>query len=274
MNTSNKGVELPVLQHRVQTFLLQPEAVGDMLASVRSSERIPQQTRLDIYADAYRARLVDALATDYAGLQSYLGDDAFTSLALDYVEHFPSRHFSLRWLGATMAEYVSTTQPYSGHPEIADLARFEWAQCHAFDAADFTPLTLADLGRIAPEEWLGLRLEFQSALQLLNLTTNAPQIWAALSAEQAPPALEHTDTAATWLIWRQDLRILYRELTPAEASALRLFQQGHDFSEVCMELAGRMPEASVPAYAAGLLRRWLEADLIVGLQSAISLQND
>lgn len=266
MNTTTNPSTLPVVQRRVQMFLQQPDKPDDMLSSVRGSQRISPQTRLDIYADAYRARLIAALATDYAALQSYLGDDAFTALAQTYIERFPSRHFSLRWFGAAMHEFVATTEPYSDHAEIADLVQFEWAQCHAFDAADAAPLNISDLASVAPEGWAGLQLSLQPALQLLNLTTNAPTIWAALNAEQAPPALEKTNEPATWLIWRQDLRILYRELTPAEACGLRQFQQGKGFADVCAELAEFMPDEEVPAYAAGLLRRWLEAGLIVGLQ--------
>lgn len=248
-------------QLRVQDFLLQAGKPVDDL--IKPAGRAPIDVRTGIYAEAYRARLVAALAADYAGLHGWLGDDGFTQLVHAYIENHPSRYFSLRELGGALAEFVATTLPYREHDEIADMARFEWAQCAVFDAADTVPVVVEQLAQLDPSMWLTLRLRLQPALQCISLRSNAPAIWSALNAEQIPPALELSENATTWLVWRQDLRSLFRELTADEAWTLDSFANGGDFADACMGLAEKMPEEAVPGYVAGLLRRWIEAGLII-----------
>ena len=55
--------------------------------------------RLAVYANAYRARLAEALATDYEALRAVMGEEGFLELCHDYVDAHPSTSCSLRWLG-------------------------------------------------------------------------------------------------------------------------------------------------------------------------------
>ena len=48
--------------------------------------------RLDIYAEAYFTRLVEALRSDYGLTARYLGDLAFRKMVADYLKFFPSRN--------------------------------------------------------------------------------------------------------------------------------------------------------------------------------------
>lgn len=248
------------LQRDLQQFLLHTSIESAPL--IRASTRNSPRDRLDIYANAYRVRLLEALATDYAGLKKYLGDDVFDALGQVYIDRYPSRHFSLRWFGKMLPDFAAETAPYNHHVEIAELARFEWAHGLVFDAVDVTPLTIAELAAVAPTAWLDLRFELQPALQLLKLNSNAPLLWSALNDDETPPPLQLHESARAWLVWRQDLRILFREMPDEEATALTAFAEGCCFSEVCEQLCERLPESQVPGYAAGLLRHWIEAGLI------------
>ncbi|MET0378625.1 MAG: DNA-binding domain-containing protein [Spongiibacteraceae bacterium] len=248
------------LQRGLQQFLL--HSAADSAPLIRAPTRASAQDRLGIYAEAYRARLLEALATDYAGLKKYLGDEVFETLGKAYIEQYPSRHFSLRWFGKMLPDLVASTAPYNQHIEIAELARFEWAQGLVFDAVDVTSMTIAELAAVAPMAWLDLRFELQPALQRLSLYSNAPLLWSALNDDAIPPPLEIQKAPVAWLVWRQDLRILFRELTPDEAAALSLLAAGSSFSDVCAQLCERIPESQVPGYAAGLLRHWIDAGLI------------
>lgn len=248
------------LQRGVQEFLLY--STVDRAPLIRIPPRASAQVRLGIYGDAYRARLLEALATDYAGLKKYLGDDVFDAMGLAYIERYPSQNFSLRWFGKMLSDFAVTIAPYSHHGEIAELARFEWAQGLVFDALDVTPLTTVELAAVAPAVWLNLRFEFQPALQLLKLKSNTPLLWSALSADETPPPLQMHELTRTWLVWRQDLRVLFRELPDEEMMAMSAFADGCSFADVCGQLCERLPESQVPGYAAGLLRRWIDAGLI------------
>jgi len=255
------------VQWRVQNFLLHPEHRIDDL--IKPAGTAPVEVRTGIYAEAYHARLVAALASDYAGLHGWLGDDSFTELVHVYVDKHPSRYFSLRELGGALAEFVATTAPYREHPDVADMASFEWAQCAVFDAADAVSVTVEQLARIDPSAWLTLQLRLQPALQCISLRSNVPAIWSALNADEVPPALKFSTEPATWLVWRQDLRLLFRELTAVEAWTLKNFADGGNFADACAGLAEMMPDEAVPGHVAGLLRRWIEAGLIAEIATSV-----
>lgn len=262
MNTPS----LAGLQHALQQFLLDPGT--DPGSIVVGTARIPREVRLAIYANGYRSRCVEALTTDFAGVHAYLGDEAFATLIHAYLAVHPSRFFSLRWLGQSLPGFLQLTPPYSEHPELHELALFEWALCNAFDAADAEVIGVPQLAQLTGEEWPRLRLAFHPSLQHVDLSTNAPAIWSALNAEQAPPPPELTDTAARWNVWRQDLTLLFRSLTTEETACLECFQHGATFSEVCLRLCELMDATAVPAFAAGKIRQWLDEGLIVGAVTA------
>ena len=249
------------LQIAVQRFLLDPGQPVEHL--IAANVRLPPATQVGVYAEAYRARLVEALDADFSGLHAYLGDDEFRHLVHAYLAEHPSRHFSLRWFGAELAAFLAVHPLYAPHRELTELARFEWAQCHAFDAPDVIAIDGARLAATAPDRWLALRLQFHPSLARLDLHTNAPDLWLALNAEEVPPALEREAQSRPWLVWRHDLKILFRALTEAEAFGLDQFRAGATFSAVCERLCDWFPAADVPAQAAGYLQHWVNAGWVI-----------
>lgn len=248
------------LQRQLQNYLLAPETIPEGL--IVETAAVPQRTRLGIYANAYRARIVEALGVDYRGLRSYLGDAAFERLALAYIAAHPSRQRSLRRVGAQLAEFIRATPPYDAHRDLHELAQFEWALCHAFDAADAMPLDSEMLAALPPERWAELALQFTPTLRTLTLHTNAPALWQALQNDAPPPAVEE-GAAQTWLVWRRQLKLLFRTADAVEAIALRQFLRGISFGDVCASLADHLPADAVPARAVALLQQWLCDELVV-----------
>jgi hypothetical protein len=252
---------LKQIQAELQQFLLNPQCEPADL--IDETAQMTRGTRLNIYANAYRLRMVEALATDYQALKLYLGDEAFETLVLAYIEAHPSRYFSLRWVGGKLAEFIQTTAPYREHLDLYELAQFEWVLCYAFDARDSVPLRADALVRLLPEQWSELSLRFAPSLQVLALHTNAPQLWQALQAEQAPPAVTGAAVAQAWLIWRQQLKLMFRPTDALELIALEQFRDGATFDTVCALLAKHLPEAQVPVRAVGFLQQWLQDELLV-----------
>lgn len=257
----SKVTELAGLQAAVQGFLLDPARSIEHL--IAANARIAPAIQVGVYAEAYRARLVEALDADFSGLHAYLGDDEFRHLVHAYLAEHPSRNFSLRWFGAELAAFLAVHPVYAPHRELAELACFEWAQCHAFDAPDAIAIDSARLGAIAPDRWPALRLHFHPSLVRLDLHTNAPDLWLALNAEEAPPALEQQAQSRPWLVWRHDLKILFRILTEAEAFGLDQFRAGATFSAVCEQWCDRFAAEEVPARAVGYLQHWINAGWVI-----------
>jgi hypothetical protein len=88
----------------------------------------------------------------------------------------------------------------------------------------------------------------------------------ACSGTDSPPPSAGEPTDVSWIVWRKTLGVLYRRLDPDEAVALDRAAAAASFAELCLGLSAHVPETETPGRAAGLLRRWMEDCLIIGLR--------
>ena len=250
------------LQDGFQDYLLTPNPSHPFRSQVVGNDQASVEFRLQIYADAYRLRLQEALETDFEALHALLGDEQFHELCLRYIDAHPSSHYSLRYFGRSMSDFLRAVFPYAAQGVLADLADFEWSLIDAFDAPDDPVVTVEDMGNYSPELWPHLRFEFHASVQRLELSWNAPQIGAALKDQQTPPAPEKLESPQRWLVWRQDYRSYYRPLSDSEASALSCARAGKTFAELCETLSRQTAEEETAAVAASFLHRWISDGLV------------
>lgn len=252
----------------LQQGLQQHVLIGDedILGALSGTEAVPATTRAAVYFNAYRSRLVEALASNMPRLHQLLGAHEFAQLAVPYIQRHPSRFTSVRWFGDRFAHSLEQSRP--DQPWLAELAHWEWSLAAAFDAADRQPLGTQALAAVAPGEWAELRFEFHPSVQQVFLSTNAPAIYKALAEERTAPQPAALERPQSWLIWRQGLTPLYRSLETAEADALAVVRNGGTFAAMCEALCSCYEVDDVPAQAAGMLKRWLVEESVVALQRA------
>lgn len=231
-------------------------------AQVLGTDKVSADVRLGIYANGYRLRLIEALDTDYPGLHTLAGDEAFDRMCRAYIDAHPSPFRSLRWFGHRFAEFLRTTEPYSAYPVFAEMAEFEWALSEAFDAADSQPRAAADMAAVPPDAWPALRFAAHDSLRRLDLRWNVPPVWKAVDAGDTPPKLDESAHPVAWLVWRQDLVTRYRSLDVDEAWALDALMRGENFAALCEGLTEWIDAQHVATHAATLLKRWLNDGLI------------
>jgi hypothetical protein len=231
--------------------------------AVSGTPRVPATSRLAIYSEAYRLRLTDALASTLPHLQQLLGKDSFAELAGQYIDLCPSRYPSIRWFGDGMPALLRRSFPEQ--PWLAELATWEWALAAAFDGADAEPVGIEALGAVAPEQWPALQFEFHPTVQCLRMTTNAPLLYKALADEAPLPEGTTLAEPQSWLIWREQLKTQYRSLAADESAALDAMRAGGTFETLCDTLCAWHEVDAVPVQAAGLLKRWVVEQMIVGV---------
>lgn len=253
-------MRLAELQRQFQEHVL----CGDqaIIDAIETSTNATAATRLGIYSNAYRVRLIDALAASFPRLRELMGAESFSDAALDYIAAHPSNFRSIRWYGAMFAAALELT--HRKHPWLADLAQWEWSLACAFDAPDAAPLQESDLAAIAPERWPALAFSFHPSLQRFTCTTNAPALFKALSEERPAPPPQQLSFEQHWLIWRQNLTTRYRSLDAVEARALDAALRGATFAAVCDEVCERCGPEEAALRSASLLRTWVAEGLLVG----------
>lgn len=251
---------LAEIQTELQDFLL--DKTNDANDLTLETPAFSKQERLGIYHNAYRLRLIDALRNDYPALEAYVGEDNFVALCQEFIAQYPSHHPSLRWFGEKLPAFLRVHTQWQHQIVVVELAEFEWAQVMAFDAADRALTTLDQVRVLQPEQWMQLQLGLHPSLQLLTCYSNAPALWNSLIKDEA--AIEITTAAElqAWLIWRDDLQVVYRPLDNAEYWALATFKKQKTFAEVCGGLCEWCAEEQVPLQAAQYLQQWIRGGLV------------
>ena len=249
------------VQGEFQAYLLgAPNRAVDIVVDAGN---ISAAERLAVYAEAYKLRLLEALETDFVALLAQIGADEFRKLAFAYVDARPSSHYSVRYFGRHMAEFLREAMPYAKNPLLAELAAFDWALTTAFDAEDDPVLTVGDMSTIDPEAWPRLTFRARASVQRLDLHWNAPAIWkAADSGAETLPSPEQADDLVPWLIWRQGLDTFFRSLDVDEAYALDALLRGERFEDICEGLCEWIDPEHAAGRAAGFLRQWIADEML------------
>ncbi|HKB82669.1 MAG TPA: DNA-binding domain-containing protein, partial [Burkholderiales bacterium] len=228
------------------------------------SEEI-RTARMAIYRDAYRLRLIEVLGTDYEILHDYLGDEQFNTLASDYIAAHPSTFRNVRWFGGKLAEFLGRSPRFAEHPELAELAQFEWSLGRAFDSPDEDAVRFEEVAAVPPEAWPDLRFRPHPSLRTIPLRTNAVAIWKEIGSEGGSCAPETLPEPVTWAIWRKQHSPFFRSLENDEAWALKALHSQASFGELCAGLCEWVAEEEAAARAAGMLRGWVDEGWIAEL---------
>ena len=232
-------------------------------AQLRGGPHADLDTMLRIYRNAYTLRLTGILRSDYSRLDKLAGDETFNRIAAAYLAAHPSTFFSVRWVGAALPGFLAAAEPWRRNPELAQLARLEWAQVMAFDAAD-APLSVRDdVATVAPDDWPGLSFVPHASVQVLSISPDIFALWEALDGDE-PIAARPAQFAANapHLVWRLGLDVKLRPLEADEGDAFAAAIAGENFAAICERLAQHVGEERAAMRAAELLVRWIDNGMI------------
>jgi hypothetical protein len=231
------------------------------------SDQLSSEFRLGLYANAYTTRLVEVLEGDYPVLQTLMGEDAFLELCHAYIHTHPSTYPSLRWFGQHLAEFVKQCRPDTDEAYLAELATFEWVLVDAFNASDQPAVGENEVARIPPDKWPVLSFEFHPSVHSFQYQWNVLPVWQSHKQRKALPSPEKLPQLQTCLVWRQDLKTLFRTLEPDEARLFAAANQGDNFSQLCEILSEWMQDAEqIPLRAVSLLKAWISQELVADIK--------
>jgi len=184
-----------------------------------------------------------------------------------YIKSFPSRYYSLRWLGKNLPRFLAIHEDYRALPYLTELAGLEWAFIDAFDAKDSDLCCIDDAAIIPADSWPNLRLRLHPSVYLITCSWNCLSIWQSMKIESELIQPQALDTDVNYLIWRQGLNTSYRSLKPDEAEALTAVKNGADFGGLCTTLTHWMETEETALRAATLFKTWLGDGLVSHLIS-------
>ena len=253
-------MKLADLQKSMQQDVLNRTTQSISMLKVPYGQNV--KSRLEVYQNAYKLRLVEILGVTHPILWTYMGDEAFWKMANQYFDVCPSNHPNARWVASRLPDFLSTDKEYFKIPVLGELASLERAIEDAFDAKDGELATMESLANIPPGQVEGMHLQFPNSLFLLAFKYNSFDIYQALKKEQSPPASQSLSQNCHVIVWRKDETSRYREILAEEAMLLESAQSGKSFSTLC-EMASVMDDPETSAgRVAGYLTNWIQADLV------------
>lgn len=232
------------LQRRFHDAVVGDEIPDDALDVVRD-DGVSQRRRLEVYANAYRIRIVDAIAAEFPKVAAALGPQRHAELCRRYLAAHPTSRPSLRDAAQHLAAFLDGGGLPDAPSWLADLARLERARTCAFDGAEVRALARENLADFPPEEIAFLQLPLVPTAVILTLYSIADEVWTALENERPVPD-EQGEPAApakprSVLVWRREITVYHRTLADDEAEVLRALARGATFGEAC-ELLVEDPE--------------------------------
>ncbi|MHC2069525.1 HvfC/BufC family peptide modification chaperone [Bremerella sp. T1] len=127
-NAKSIPADLPILQKWMQSVITNVGGVEQGIQSdearrlinidaaevesvVTRSEKRTSLERLEVYANAYYARLIECLKSIYPLFARSVGDELFDQFALAYLQQHPSTSYTLNRLGDQFPEFLEVTSP-------------------------------------------------------------------------------------------------------------------------------------------------------------------
>ena len=269
--TAPEGVR-PALEDLARRGTLPSTAVDDLIVG---DEQLSTTDRLDIYANMYFFRLLDALKEDYPVVLAAIGGDRFHNLVTDYLLRHPSMHPSLRYLGEHLPGFIATHALSREFPCLADVARLEWARVEVFDAPDAASLTRESLAGLPPDRAGEVRFTLVPAFDLLRLDHDVVRLWRGLKKRpSATPGGEEPGEAnprrvprrpVVLRVWRNGFAVYHKGIDGDEARALELVRAGEPLGRICNQLSAGRTVAQGTERAGRLIQSWLEDGILATL---------
>lgn len=169
------GMDSERARHQIDVH---PDQIEEV---IRRSRRQTSIERMQIYGNAYYARLVECLREEFPALAQTLGQETFDGFAFYYLQKYPSQSYTLAKLGRNFPRYLAETRPADTDAPSAgptwvdfpiDLATLERLYSEIFDGPGIEGkriLPKADLANIPPERWPEARLIPVPCLRLVSL---------------------------------------------------------------------------------------------------------
>ncbi len=251
--------DLSHLQNKFQSYLIHDDC--NIHADIEETKKVSATTRLEIYSNAYRSRLIEALASNYPVLQKTLGDEPFQELALLYLDAYPSTFRSIRWFGDRLEFFLREHDQYAEHPYLAELSKLEWHMTLTFDAPDREVIGIESVMQIPPYDWAMMRFILHPSVYILDFQWNVIALWKNVSDKPM-----HNTFSIPYIFWRKDLISQYCSLPEDEHYAIDAIMKGHTFGEICEGLCRWVDEQDAALRAASLLKGWISSKLISAVE--------
>lgn len=223
------GIESPAAQSQIPTS---PENLESV---IERSQALTSIERLQVYGNAYFARLVEVLRDEFPAVRHAIGDEAFDGFALGYLQAYPSRSYTLADLANQFSQYLRETRPPADDdaagPDwidfLIDLTVLEQIYGEVFSGEGpegGRHLKPAELSQIPPDQWANVTLTPIPCLQLATFRFPVHEYSTAVRLGKDPTPPEPQETLL--VVGRRDFVVRRQPVSRAEFELLTAIVEG------------------------------------------------
>lgn len=244
---------LKELQESMQDYVLKND--NTIYNEIVTSANFSVINRLSVYQNAYYLRLIEILQNDFTVLYEIMGESAFAALVHDYLNAFPSHHFSVRTVGKYLAKFLKNNSACDSC--YSEIAAFEWALNEALVAKDASYLTLEELAKIPPEEWGYMQFKLHPSVRVLQCCYNTMERWQSVNEGEGDIDAIKLAEPCQILIWRHEKEPFYCALKKEQNYLMQSIRNGDNFGVLCENMLDHFNEDEVVPWIAETLQVWV-----------------
>lgn len=216
-------------------YIRRGENTEELLPLMQSLARLPASRALEVYREDYEARMSDALKNTYRTVHSVMGDKDFATLALSYIEHYPSVFSDLDEYGEKMEEFISRSlQLKRNFPFLSQLAHFEWSFRKIFHAQEVLGLNAEELQSSFADE--AAKLTLSPSCLLLSYDYAVEKIY---SADETTNPFDPKEQQFI-LMFKKKSFVKIHLLSEAQHSTLKFFHTLSTLTECITKAPAKM----------------------------------
>lgn len=245
-----------------QQIKVHPEQIEEVVCRSRNQTSIE---RLQVYANAYYARLLECLRGEFPALVHALGQETFDGFAFAYLQTYPSTSYTLGNLGRNFPRFLKETRPADAADDerpswpdfLIDLATVERTYSEVFDGPGIEGeqiLQAEDLITVLPEKWPEARLVPVPCLRLLTLTYPVHEY---ISAVRHNTEAVMPDSSTTHLVVTRRNYVVRRRAVSLVEYDLLAALAGGDAVGLAIERAANAPGVEFEEFATQL-QQWFQ----------------
>jgi len=274
--THPQGIEEGISETTAQReFAITPGQIEDLILP---SESCSSFQRLSVYNNAYFARLIECLTSEFPTVKRIVGDDSFAAFVVAYLRQSPPGSYTLGDLGRGFAASLRATRPPrkpdNPGPDWADflidLATLERLYADVFDGPGeerLPRLSAESLRLVPPHQWPHVRFEFAPSFQLARFQFPVQET---ISQIRSGEIASIPDPIETFLIVHRRDYIVRR--IPVNAIQYRLLEELHSGKPLAEAMGASMEEMRddelvSPVELQNWFYRWTAAGLFIGVST-------
>ncbi len=230
---------------------------------------IDKTARLDIYAEAYFARVLESMKSDFQITARILNETSFQKLASDYLKQYPSKTANIGEVGRYFSKFVAGYEDLKNAAFLESLIEMEWLMIESFYADDSDFLEPLKLALLSDEDWENAEFKLAPYVRLIESDWPLDQFWIlqdeTISKEDID-CKKLNSKKQSFLLSRRNGSVTLEKLSPPEYMILQKLHSGASLIEVLNESQNDFSEDDAGSKIMTWFNEWVSRGIICDLK--------